>query len=97
MPTELQNGILFQGENMFVVRGGKRIANRNQQTKTWIPLEPGWQVFDAEGFYGDPCLPDGLGENTQPSDASPQGARPDGMAGLQSRRAHPRRKPRRSG
>jgi hypothetical protein len=45
---ELQNGILFQGENMFVIRHGKRIAKRNQQTKTWIPLEPGWQVFDAD-------------------------------------------------
>src|SRR5262245_63420324 len=29
--------------------------------------------------------------------AGEQGARPDGMAGLQSRRRHPRRKPRRSG
>jgi hypothetical protein len=45
---ELQNGILFQAENMFVIRDGKRIAKRNQQTKTWIPLEPGWQVFDAD-------------------------------------------------
>jgi hypothetical protein len=25
---ELQNGILFQGENMFVIRGGKKIAKR---------------------------------------------------------------------
>jgi hypothetical protein len=31
-------GILFQGENMFVIRHGKRIAKRNQQTKTWIPI-----------------------------------------------------------
>jgi hypothetical protein len=51
MPKKLQNGILFQGENMFVIRDGKRIAKRNQQTKTWIPLEPGWQVFDADDGY----------------------------------------------
>jgi hypothetical protein len=44
---KLQNGFLFQGENMFVIRDGKRIAKRNQQTKTWIQLESGWQVFDA--------------------------------------------------
>jgi len=48
MPT-LQNGFLFQGENMFVIRDAKKIAKRNQQTKTWIPLEPGWEVFDADG------------------------------------------------
>src|SRR5262245_34813007 len=48
MPKKLQNGILFQGENMFVIRDGKRIAKRNQQTKNWISLEPGWQVFDAD-------------------------------------------------
>jgi len=27
----------------------KRIAKRDQQTKTWIMLEPGWEVFDADG------------------------------------------------
>jgi hypothetical protein len=50
---ELQNGILFQGEDMFVVRNGKKIAKRGhpgtlQATKAWISLEPGWQVFDAD-------------------------------------------------
>jgi hypothetical protein len=50
---ELQNGILFQGEDMFVVRNGKKIAKRGhpgtlQAKKTWISLEPGWQVFDAD-------------------------------------------------
>jgi hypothetical protein len=34
---------------MFVIRDGKKIAKRDQQTKTWISLEPGWQVFDADG------------------------------------------------
>jgi hypothetical protein len=33
--------ILFQGENMS--------AKRDQQAKAWIPLESGWQVFDATG------------------------------------------------
>jgi hypothetical protein len=45
MPTE--NGIEFDGADMFVVRYGKRIAKRDQQTKTWIALEPGWQVAAA--------------------------------------------------
>jgi hypothetical protein len=52
MRKELQNGILFQGENMFVIRDGRKIAKRDQQAKAWIPLEPGWQVFDADG--GEP-------------------------------------------
>jgi hypothetical protein len=47
MPTE--NGIEFDGADMFVVRNGKRIAKRDQQTKTWIALEPGWQVSDVDG------------------------------------------------
>ena len=34
---------------MFVIRDGKKIAKRDQQAKAWIPLEPGWQVFDADG------------------------------------------------
>jgi hypothetical protein len=42
----------FQGENMFEIRDGKKIAKRGNpgtlQAKTWIPLEPGWQVFDAD-------------------------------------------------
>jgi hypothetical protein len=46
MPTE--NGIEFDGADMFVVRHGKRIAKRDQQTKTWIALEPGWQVSDVD-------------------------------------------------
>jgi hypothetical protein len=44
---KLDDGIEFDGADMFVVRHGKRIAKRDQRTKTWIPLEPGWQVFDA--------------------------------------------------
>jgi hypothetical protein len=47
MPTD--DGIEFDSADMFVVRHGKRIAKRDQQTKTWIPLEPGRQVFDADG------------------------------------------------
>ena len=34
---------------MFVIRDGKKIAKRDQQAKAWIPLEPGWQVFDVDG------------------------------------------------
>jgi hypothetical protein len=33
MPKELQSGILLQGENMFVIRDGKKIAKRDQQAK----------------------------------------------------------------
>jgi hypothetical protein len=38
---------------MFVVRNGKKIAKRGhpgtlQAKKTWISLEPGWQVFAAD-------------------------------------------------
>jgi len=33
---------------MFVIRDGRKIAKRDQQAKAWIPLEPGWQVFDAD-------------------------------------------------
>lgn len=34
----------FTGDDVFVVFDGRRIAKRGD--RTWISLEPGWEVFD---------------------------------------------------
>jgi hypothetical protein len=43
------------GDDLFIVFNGVRIAKRGYpdtpQAKTWVPLEPGWRVFD--GASGD--------------------------------------------
>jgi hypothetical protein len=40
------------GHDLFVVLGGVKIARRGYpgtpQAKTWIPLEPGYQVISAD-------------------------------------------------
>jgi hypothetical protein len=42
--------IVSDGTNLFIEFKGKRIAQRGhpgtRQAKTWVSLEPGWQVFD---------------------------------------------------
>ena len=44
--------IEFDGENLFVICSGKKIAKRGQpgtpQAGTWISLEPGFVVRDAD-------------------------------------------------
>ena len=46
--------VMSDGENIFVVADGIRIAKRGgpgtPQAKTWISLEPGWKVFDDDGM-----------------------------------------------
>jgi len=46
--------VMSDGENTFVVADGSRIAKRGgpgtPQAKTWISLEPGWNVFDDDGM-----------------------------------------------
>ena len=41
------------GIDIFVVIDGVRIARRGRpgtpQARTWVSLEPGWQVLDGEG------------------------------------------------
>src|SRR5256884_6903261 len=49
LPEPAQNSNRARRCGYVVVRHGKRIAKRDQQTKTWIPLEPGWQIFDVDG------------------------------------------------
>jgi hypothetical protein len=48
--------VVADGTDIFIVRNGKRIAKRGrpgtQQAKTWIPLEPGFVVFDDPGTDG---------------------------------------------
>ncbi len=40
------------GKDMYLVFDGVRIAQRGKpgtpQAKTWIPIEPGYEVYDAE-------------------------------------------------
>ena len=40
-----------EGENLFVIVDGLKIAQRgypdSPQAKTWVSLEPGWSVIDA--------------------------------------------------
>ena len=42
------------GNDMFVVADGLKIAKRGHHgtthAKTWIPLEPGWDVVDGENL-----------------------------------------------
>ena len=46
--------VMSDGENIFVVADGIRIAKRGgpgtPQAKTWVSLEPGWKVFDDDGM-----------------------------------------------
>ena len=45
--------ILFEGNEVFVVADGVKIAKRGHpgtpQAKTWVSLEPGWHVRDCDG------------------------------------------------
>jgi hypothetical protein len=42
------------GKDMYFVYDGVRIAQRGKpgtpQAKTWIPIEPGYEVYDNEDF-----------------------------------------------
>jgi hypothetical protein len=46
--------MVSDGVDIFVVVDGVRIARRGHpdtpQARTWVSLEPGWQVLDGEGF-----------------------------------------------
>jgi hypothetical protein len=48
--------IVREGNNMFVVANGVKIAKRGHkgtpQAKTWVPLEPGWVVLDSGDYDG---------------------------------------------
>ena len=50
--SNLENGILFSGDDMFVIHQGKRVAKRGRpgtpQAGKWIPLEAGFEVFDND-------------------------------------------------
>jgi hypothetical protein len=50
--TKLENGILFSGDDMFVIHQGKRVAMRGRPgtpaAGKWISLEPGFEAFDNE-------------------------------------------------
>ena len=43
-----------EGSDLFVFADGLKIAKRGHpntpHAKTWIPLEPGWTVFDGPGY-----------------------------------------------
>jgi hypothetical protein len=55
--SKLENGILFSGDDMFVLHQGKRVAKRGRagtpEAGRWIPLEPGYEVFDNDGSYSN--------------------------------------------
>ena len=40
----------FNGDDIFIICDGVKIAKRGQpnspQAKTWVSLEPGWEVLD---------------------------------------------------
>ena len=46
--------VVADGADLFVVVDGDKIARRGYpgtpQAKTWISLEPGWEVLDGEGL-----------------------------------------------
>jgi hypothetical protein len=50
--SKLENGILFSGDDMFVLHQGKRVAKRGRpgtpEAGRWIPLEHGFEVFDND-------------------------------------------------
>jgi len=50
--SKLENGILFSGDDMFVLHQGKRVAKRERpgtlEAGRWISLEPGFEVFDND-------------------------------------------------
>jgi hypothetical protein len=49
--SKLENGILFSGDDMFVLHRGKRVAKRGRPgtpVARWIPLEPGYEVLDND-------------------------------------------------
>ena len=50
--SKLEDGILFSGDDMFVIHRGKRVAKRGRpgtpQAGRWIPLERGFEVFDND-------------------------------------------------
>jgi hypothetical protein len=52
MQTMSEGRIEFDGENLFVICSVKKIAKRGQpgtpQAGTWISLEPGFVVRDAD-------------------------------------------------
>ena len=46
MAKKVTSGALeFDGENLYVVRNGVRIAMR--KNKAWTAIEPGYQVYDS--------------------------------------------------
>jgi hypothetical protein len=53
MTRALPVQIVSDGDDIFVVRDGVRIARRGHpgtpQAKTWVALEPGYVVLDADG------------------------------------------------
>ena len=57
--------LLSDGSDFFVVYDGLRIAKRGHwgtpQAKTWVSLEPGWEVREADdvGFFELPGMPRG--------------------------------------
>jgi hypothetical protein len=56
VPPSLEIAMMGDGENIYIVADGVRIAKRGKpgtpQAKTWISLEPGWNVLDgSSGTY----------------------------------------------
>ena len=46
MAKKVTSGALeFDGENLYIVRNGVRIAMRKD--KAWTAIEPGYQVYDS--------------------------------------------------
>ena len=47
-----RQGIVFEGEDMYFVHDGVRIAKRGKpgtpQAMTWITLVPGWTLTDRD-------------------------------------------------
>jgi hypothetical protein len=56
--------IIADGKDMFVVVDGEKIARRGYpgtpQARTWISLEPGWEVRDGEGLKSILITHDGV-------------------------------------
>jgi hypothetical protein len=64
--------IASDGKDIFVVFDGKRIAKRGHprtpQTKKWVSLEPGYNVYDEGNLEALVVEHDGLRQRLSPSD-----------------------------
>jgi hypothetical protein len=53
MTMNPQASKVSDGTNIFIVVEGVRIARRGSpgtpQARTWVSLEPGWEVLDGQG------------------------------------------------